>query len=120
MHYSKGYYKLESIKKTIISTLTGCTAIIGICFSLKFLSGFTITFTVLVVFLSVVVYVIILILFKNEIIMELLNKVIDVFKKKNTNKSNIREEVLIYTYLMYKKIKRQRANNNKKRRRTAL
>lgn len=82
LFYVRGLCKFGNLKKTVFISLVSCIAICLVSFIVKFFIENILIQTILICFLGVLVYGVISILLKNEIILDILKELKSKFKKK--------------------------------------
>lgn len=80
IYYSKGDYKLYNIHQLLFSCIFGCISIISICIFLQYRVLNVICRIFLSIILSIILYGSIMILFKNEVVMQILYDIITKIK----------------------------------------
>lgn len=79
--YARKYIKLDSVAKNIVTSILGCFGIVLVSIILKNLISSIIPYTVLTVFFSIGVYLLILLSLKNKQVLEITNEIKDKLKK---------------------------------------
>lgn len=78
--YARKYIKLDNVTKNIASSVAGCLAIVLVGIILKKLIADMVMYTVLTIFFSIIVYLVILLLLRNNLALELVNGIKRKFK----------------------------------------
>lgn len=73
LYHARKYIKLNNVVKNVATSIAGCIAIIFVSFVLKMLITNTMVYTVVIIICSISIYLLVLLLLKNELALELIN-----------------------------------------------
>lgn len=86
MHYSKGDYAVAGVGGTFLKSLCGCLGIGAVCLGLKSLIGNFVVYTVISIVCSVIIYGIIIVVLKEDIVCGILK---DLIRKINKGEQDV-------------------------------
>ena len=71
----KKIIKMKGVGKALLKIIIGCTGIVGVSFAFRWLKDYMVLYTVLTITCSIIVYIVIEIILKNESIISVWNKI---------------------------------------------